>query len=502
MNIELHDNGKEAMMDSGGVNTANDGDGAGDASNAPTTNTDPSAITSGGDSGLHGNENENENIDTKQGTESNSNETTTEEGPTFDESFPPLSSQPDIMSISPKQALFYLHQSLTSLIKLHENLLLNRRDSPVVIDDDVMDSGSETASGGFSAGTGTGTGTAGSGSSYSKNTGVPATDSIVQTSGDASDEFSPINSGSIPPPSSSAMGNFQNSRRRSHRYSDISPISMSDRRLSSGGGSSGHHIKSNEDEDYDILSPHSPGGSSHPSGPHMANYQSYLRRQRKTTSLLAEAAEVASLVLQGGTTTLQDEYARLKKSSMSWPAGSPSGSGSSIPSSPATSPVSLRPSPSTGSVSSIQEQKLVIARRFWSKTTPQISVQKYLLRLYKYCPSSTSAYLSAGLYIYRLCIILQTIPLTDLSVHRLALAAIRIACKGIEDINHSQSRFAMAAGVSTSDLYRLEIALLFLLDFNIKVDHDALQRALDVWAEVEVQARHVLERPVLSPVVQ
>lgn len=139
--------------------------------------------------------------------------------------------------------------------------------------------------------------------------------------------------------------------------------------------------------------------------------------------------------------------------------------------------------------SEVAEQKMIIARRFWSKTAPTISVWKYLQRLHRYCPTSTAVYLAAGVYIYRLCIVLQTIPLTLHSVHRLVLGALRVACKSLEDINHTQKRYATAGGVSQTDLYRLEIALLFLLDFNIKIDADVLQHSLEIFAELEVQAR-------------
>lgn len=152
-----------------------------------------------------------------------------------------------------------------------------------------------------------------------------------------------------------------------------------------------------------------------------------------------------------------------------------------------SSPLSTASS-SSHDESLIEEQRYAIARRFWSKTVPEISIRKYLDRLHKYCPASTAVYLAAGVYIYRLCIVLQMIPLTELSVHRLVLASIRIAAKALEDAQHPQARFATAAGVSPADLYRLEVALLFILDFNIKVDHDILQAALATWGEVQVQA--------------
>jgi hypothetical protein len=136
---------------------------------------------------------------------------------------------------------------------------------------------------------------------------------------------------------------------------------------------------------------------------------------------------------------------------------------------------------------------MAIAKRFWSKTKPDISVSRYLERLHRYCPSSTAVYLSVGVYIYRLCIVRQTIPLTELSVHRLVLAAVRIASKLHEDMTHPQSRYATVGGISSHDLFRLEIALLFLVDFNLKIDHDVLAQAVEQWGDLTAQSVKVCE---------
>lgn len=136
-------------------------------------------------------------------------------------------------------------------------------------------------------------------------------------------------------------------------------------------------------------------------------------------------------------------------------------------------------------------EKGLIIKRFWSRNPPAISVWQYLQRIHKYAPLSISVYLSASLYIYRLCIELQTILLTPLSVHRILLASLRIACKTIEDINYTHKRFAAVGGVAPMDLYRLEIAFLFLIDFDICINKQVLQEHLVVLTELQIQAdRH------------
>lgn len=137
------------------------------------------------------------------------------------------------------------------------------------------------------------------------------------------------------------------------------------------------------------------------------------------------------------------------------------------------------------------EEKGQIIKRFWSKKAPAISIWNYLLRIHKFSPMSTSVYLSASLYIYRLCIELRTILMTPLSVHRIILASLRVACKNIEDVTYKQARFAATGGVRPADLYRLEIAFLFLIDFDVCIKRNVLQEHLVMLTELDIQAnRH------------
>lgn len=140
----------------------------------------------------------------------------------------------------------------------------------------------------------------------------------------------------------------------------------------------------------------------------------------------------------------------------------------------------------------ISPTKMAISRRFWSKHEPAISVKQYLDRMHKYCPVSTSVYITAAVYIYRLCIVLQMVPLTNLSVHRLTLACLRVACKNIEDQTHPQKRYAAVGGVSLSDLYRLEVTLLFLLEFDVAIDSQVLTEFLKIIAEFHVQSLRII----------
>jgi len=116
------------------------------------------------------------------------------------------------------------------------------------------------------------------------------------------------------------------------------------------------------------------------------------------------------------------------------------------------------------------KQHAAIARRFFSKTAPPFSLEEYLLRLHKYCPHSPGVYLAAAAYCHRLCVSELMVPATSRTVHRLALAAIRVAAKALEDNKWTQDRMSKVGGVGKIQIMNLEVALCFLLDFDLWVD--------------------------------
>ncbi|EEA25903.1 hypothetical protein TMatcc_005847 [Talaromyces marneffei ATCC 18224] len=126
-------------------------------------------------------------------------------------------------------------------------------------------------------------------------------------------------------------------------------------------------------------------------------------------------------------------------------------------------------SPSAGVI-----QHNVLVKRFYSKKAPPISLEDYLLRLHKYCPMSTAVYLAASLYITRMVFTEKALFVTPRNVHRLVLAALRVAMKALEDLSYPHARFARVGGVAERELTRLEITFCFLTDFDLRVDAHAL----------------------------
>jgi len=123
-------------------------------------------------------------------------------------------------------------------------------------------------------------------------------------------------------------------------------------------------------------------------------------------------------------------------------------------------------------------QRIAIARRFFSKTAPKFGIREYLLRMHQYCPHSPGVYLTAAVYCHRLCVADLMVPATDRTVHRLSLAAIRVAAKALEDNKWPQERIAGVGGVSRMQLLNLEVALCFLLDFDLGVSKQILAKRM------------------------
>ncbi|EXJ78251.1 hypothetical protein A1O3_09412 [Capronia epimyces CBS 606.96] len=140
-----------------------------------------------------------------------------------------------------------------------------------------------------------------------------------------------------------------------------------------------------------------------------------------------------------------------------------------------------------------------LARKFYSKRPPPISIEEYLMRMHKYCPTSTAVYLASSLYITRLAVREKILPVTPRNVHRLLLACLRVAMKALEDLSWPHGRISKVGGVSEAELGRLEITFCYLADFNLKVDAAMLQR------EAENLCRHnrfqsVMPESPLSPI--
>ena len=122
------------------------------------------------------------------------------------------------------------------------------------------------------------------------------------------------------------------------------------------------------------------------------------------------------------------------------------------------------------------EQPYAVARKFYSRKAPPIGIKEYLLRMHKFCPTSTAVYLSTSLYIHRLATVDKIIPVNPRNVHRLVLAGLRVTMKALEDLSYPHRRFAKVGGVTELELRRLEISFCFITNFDFMVSSAMLSR--------------------------
>lgn len=113
-------------------------------------------------------------------------------------------------------------------------------------------------------------------------------------------------------------------------------------------------------------------------------------------------------------------------------------------------------------------QRANMARKFFSKTVPKVSLEDYVNRIQQFCPLSTGVWLAAGSYILRLCLVDKSVPLTHRTMHRLVLASLTVAMKTLEDHRWPQRRLAAVGGVDEIALSRLELCVEFLLSFDLQ----------------------------------
>uniref|UniRef100_A0A2N9IXR0 Cyclin n=1 Tax=Fagus sylvatica TaxID=28930 RepID=A0A2N9IXR0_FAGSY len=106
---------------------------------------------------------------------------------------------------------------------------------------------------------------------------------------------------------------------------------------------------------------------------------------------------------------------------------------------------------------------------FHGVRAPNISIAKYLERLYKYTDCSPSCFVVGYVYIDRLAHRHPDSLLISLNVHRLLVTSVMVASKMIDDEHYNNAFYARVGGVSKLELNRLELELLFLLDFGVAV---------------------------------
>ncbi|XP_010468884.1 PREDICTED: cyclin-U3-1 [Camelina sativa] len=117
----------------------------------------------------------------------------------------------------------------------------------------------------------------------------------------------------------------------------------------------------------------------------------------------------------------------------------------------------------------LQSPEDSVVTDFDGSSPPEITISHYLDRIFKYSCCSPSCFVIAHIYTH---LFLQRTRslLNPLNVHRLLITSVMLAAKVFDDRYFNNAYYARVGGVSTRELNRLEMKLLFTLDFKLQVD--------------------------------
>ncbi|KAK2462313.1 hypothetical protein APHAL10511_005619 [Amanita phalloides] len=118
---------------------------------------------------------------------------------------------------------------------------------------------------------------------------------------------------------------------------------------------------------------------------------------------------------------------------------------------------------------------------FHARNIPTISLEAYLLRILKYCPTTNQVFLSLLVYFDRMSKLTadattRTFVIDSYNIHRLVIAGVTVASKFFSDVFYTNSRYAKVGGLPLTELNQLELQFLLLNDFRLVISSAEMQR--------------------------
>ncbi|PWN97603.1 cyclin-related 2, partial [Tilletiopsis washingtonensis] len=147
-----------------------------------------------------------------------------------------------------------------------------------------------------------------------------------------------------------------------------------------------------------------------------------------------------------------------------------------------------RPSITTASLGALGTPSSTLC--FHARNVPSISIESYLLRILKYCPTTNEVFLSLLVYFDRMSRMgleeragdaephpgMRGFAIDSYNVHRLVIAGVTVASKFFSDVFYTNSRYAKVGGLPVHELNQLELQFLLLNDFRLVVPLEEMQR--------------------------
>ncbi|XP_052193774.1 cyclin-U2-2-like [Diospyros lotus] len=107
---------------------------------------------------------------------------------------------------------------------------------------------------------------------------------------------------------------------------------------------------------------------------------------------------------------------------------------------------------------------------FESSETPDLTIQCYLERIFRYTGAAAPVFVVAYVYIDRFCQNHPKFRIAARNVHRLLITTVMLASKYVEDMNYRNSYFASVGGITTKEMNKLEVEFLFMMEFKLHVN--------------------------------
>eukprot|EP00997_Jenningsia_sp_PLL12_P007352 NODE_3975_length_710_cov_218.993949_g3360_i0.p1 GENE.NODE_3975_length_710_cov_218.993949_g3360_i0~~NODE_3975_length_710_cov_218.993949_g3360_i0.p1 ORF type:complete len:188 (+),score=32.03 NODE_3975_length_710_cov_218.993949_g3360_i0:62-625(+) len=108
-------------------------------------------------------------------------------------------------------------------------------------------------------------------------------------------------------------------------------------------------------------------------------------------------------------------------------------------------------------------------KAFHSTKLPPIGIHEYLLRIVKYAYCSPECFVFSLIYLDRLITRNKNCHITRFNIHRLIITSMLLAAKGRDDTYYSNAYYSAIGGIGNSEVNRLEVTFLVLVDFNLFV---------------------------------
>lgn len=161
---------------------------------------------------------------------------------------------------------------------------------------------------------------------------------------------------------------------------------------------------------------------------------------------------------------------------------------------------------------------------FHGKNIPSISLYSYLTRILKYCPVTNDVFISLLVYFDRIAKranncektsedaimngddtsesneIPQVFVMDSYNIHRLIISGITVASKFFSDVFYKNSRYAKVGGLPLEELNHLELQFLLLLDFQLMIQVEELEKYGDLllkfWQREQTKSQEQTHQPL------